>query len=142
MSSDPTTSGAGDPLAPDDLAPDALDPYEPEITEAYVEAAVAGQRWYWLLLLKTGPVEDFAEAQSEAIQMAHLRHLFSLQKRGQLTMFGPVRDTRPLRGIGILTVETRAEAEALMAEDPWIKAGGMIAEVRPFFTQAGARLPE
>ena len=109
--------------------------FDPSISDEYVRAQIAEQRWYWLLLLKDGPVEEFDDAMADETQRAHLRHMFTLRKRGQLTMFGPVREMRPLRGIGVLTVEAREEAEALMADDPWVVAGGLIAEVRPFFTQ-------
>ena len=115
--------------------------FDPEVTDQYVEAQVARQRWFWVLLLKDGPRDDFEDAEAAALQAAHLRHIFTLRKRGQLTLVGPVREARPLRGIAVLTVETREEAEALFANDPWILAGGMTAEIRPFFTMPGASLP-
>ena len=46
------------------------------------------------------------------------------------------------RGIGVLTVATRDEAEALMADDPAVRAGRLRAEVRPWFTTPGDRLPD
>jgi len=116
--------------------------FDPEVTDALVEVQVGRQRWFWLLLLKRGPRRDQSPGELEAIQAAHLRHLFTLRKRGQLVLFGPVDGAGALRGIGVLTVPTRAEAEALMAADPAIVAGRLRAEVRPWFTMPGDRLPD
>jgi uncharacterized protein YciI len=107
-----------------------------------VESMIHQQRWFWLLLLRKGPNRDQDEATADRLQLAHLRHLFTLRERGQLTLFGPVRGAGSLRGIGVLTVETREEAEALMANDPMVRAGRLRAEVRPWFTMPGASLPE
>ena len=107
-----------------------------------VERLVRKNHWFWILLLKAGPNRDQDEATVERLQLAHLQHLFSFQRHGLLTLFGPVEDAGELRGIGVLLVETREEAEALMADDPMVEAGRLIAEVRPWFTMPGASLPE
>jgi uncharacterized protein YciI len=106
-----------------------------------IEARVAENRWFWLLLLRTGPHRDQDDATAERIQREHLAHLFELERTGRLTLFGPVEDAGDLRGIGVLTVPTREEAEALMAEDPAVVAGRLVADVRPWFTRPGGRLP-
>lgn len=118
------------------------EPSEPEVTDAHVQEQVARQRWYWLVMLSMGPVWDQPDHEADAIQAAHLRHMFALRGRGQLIMFGPVRDADPLRGIGVITVETQAEAEAMMASDPAVLAGRLVAQVRPWFTMPGDRLPD
>jgi len=115
---------------------------DPEVTDAVVRDAVGRQRWFWLLLLKRGPIRDQSRTEVDQIQAAHLRHLFTLRKRGQLFLFGPVEGAGALRGIGVLTVPTRDEAEALMADDPAVRAGRLRAEVRPWFTTPGDRLPD
>jgi len=115
---------------------------DPEVTDAVVMDAVGRQRWFWLLLLKSGPIRNQGQAEVDDIQAAHLRHLFTLRKRRQLVLFGPVRDAGALRGIGVLTVATREEAGALMADDPAVRAGRLRADVRPWFTMPGDRLPD
>jgi uncharacterized protein YciI len=115
---------------------------DPEVTDAVVMDQIGRQRWFWLLLLKRGPIRDQSRAEVDKIQAAHLRHLFTLRKRGQLILFGPVADAGALRGIGVLTVPTRDEAEAVMADDPAVRAGRLRAEVRPWFTTPGDRLPD
>lgn len=106
-----------------------------------VERLVKQQRWFWLLLLKAGPNRDQGEATADRLQLAHLQHLFALRRDGLLTLFGPVRDASELRGIGVLLVETREEAEAIMAGDPMIEAGRLVADIRPWFTMPGGALP-
>jgi catechol 2,3-dioxygenase-like lactoylglutathione lyase family enzyme/uncharacterized protein YciI len=106
-----------------------------------LEARVAENRWHWLMLMKVGPSRDQDDATAERIQRDHLRHLFELEAAGMLTLFGPVDEAGDLRGIGVLTVPTREEAEALMAEDPAVVAGRLRVEVRPWFTRPGATLP-
>lgn len=115
---------------------------DPEVTDAVVIDHVGRQRWFWLLLLKRGPIRDQSRTELDQIQAAHLRHLYTLRKRGQLILFGPVENAGTLRGIGVLTVPTRDEAEALMADDPAVRAGRLRAEVRAWFTMPGDRLPD
>ena len=110
---------------------------DPEVTDAVVRDEVGRQRWFWLLLLTRGPIRGQSRAELDEIQAAHLRHLHTLRRRGQMTLFGPVEGAGALRGIGVLTVPTRDEAEALMAGDPAVRAGRLRAEVRP-----GSRCPE
>ena len=112
------------------------------VSAADVEALVNQQRWFWLLLLKAGPNRDQDDATVDRLQLAHLQHLFSLQRDGLLTLVGPVEDAGQLRGLGVVLVETREEAEALLADDPMVVAGRLIAEIRPWFTMPGAALPD
>ena len=113
-----------------------------EVTDGFVAEQVDRQRWFWLLLLKRGPVRNQPREELDQIQAAHLRHLFTLRGRGQLVLYGPVEGAGTLRGIGVLTVPSREEAEALFADDPAVRAGRLRAEVRPWFTMPGDRLPD
>jgi len=113
--------------------PEAADP---------IAGRVERNRWFWLLLFRSGPVRDHDDETAERIQRAHLAHLFDLEASGRLRLFGPVLDAGDLRGIGVLTVPTRAEAEALIADDPAVRAGRLILEIRPWFTLPGGSLPE
>jgi uncharacterized protein YciI len=113
-----------------------------DVTDSLVIEQVGRQRRFWLLLLKRGPNRSQSRAELDRLQAAHLRHLFTLRKRGQLIMFGPVEGTGSLRGIGVLTVPTRDEAETLMADDPAVRVGRLRAEVRAWFTTPGDCLPD
>lgn len=102
---------------------------------------VAANRWFWLLLFRTGPDRSHDPETAERIQAEHLAHLFRLEAEGKLTLFGPVLDAGDLRGIGVITVPTRVEAEALIAQDPAVRAGRLVLEIHPWFARPGAALP-
>ena len=104
-----------------------------------IPALVERNRWFWLQVLKAGPNRDQDEETVERLQLAHLQHLFTLQREGKLTLFGPVDDPE-IRGIGVLLVDTRDEAEALMADDPMVLAGRLVVEIRAWFTLPGGAL--
>lgn len=106
-----------------------------------IPSRVAANRWFWLLLFRPGPDRSQDDATAERIQQEHLGYLFRLEAAGKLTLFGPVLDADDLRGIGVVTVPTRAEAEALVAQDPAVQAGRLLLEVRPWFALPGAALP-
>lgn len=122
------------------MAREGSEPHE--VSDAEVLGHIGRQRWFWLLLLKRGSIRGQSRDEVEQIQAAHLRHLYTLRREGRLTLFGPVDGAGSLRGIGVLTVPTREEAEALMADDPAVRAGRLRVEVRPWFTMPGARLPD
>jgi hypothetical protein len=51
-----------------------IDPMSPvEVTDSVVRDAVGRQRWFWLLLLKRGPIRGQPRAELDEIQAAHLR---------------------------------------------------------------------
>jgi uncharacterized protein YciI len=106
-----------------------------------IRARVERNRWFWLLLLMSGPRRDQDDETADRIQREHLAHLFQLEVSGRLVLFGPVLDAGELRGIGVLTVPTRVEAERLMADDPAVLAGRLRADIRPWFTLPGGALP-
>jgi uncharacterized protein YciI len=73
--------------------------------------------------------------------MAHLVHQFSLREEGKMRLFGPITDECDYIGIGVLTVPTREEAEALVQRDPGVLAGRLAFEIHPWFTTPGDALP-
>ena len=54
-------------------------------------------------------------------------------KSGKALVIGPVEGNGDLRGIVVLDVGTRTEAERLLAQDPWIASGHLVAEYRTWF---------
>jgi uncharacterized protein YciI len=62
---------------------------------------------------------------------AHYGYLVSLRDEGKLVVAGPSIVEGDTIGIGVLDVESRTEAEAIVAADPAITGGVMTAEVRP-----------
>ena len=80
------------------------------------------------------PRPDFAATISDDeldTMRAHVAYWTGLMERGKVVAFGPVQDEVPY-GIGIITVEDAAEAEALRAGDPAVRSPhGFRCELRP-----------
>lgn len=62
---------------------------------------------------------------------AHYEYLVSLRDEGKLVVAGPSIVEGDTIGIGVLDVDSRGEAEAIVAADPAIRSGVMTAELRP-----------
>ena len=82
-------------------------------------------RTYQLGLLMA--VEGAPEATPDA-QREHLERIAAIQAAGKLAAVGPVAGEGPLRGIFVFNTDA-AEAKALVAADPHVKAGRMRAEI-------------
>jgi uncharacterized protein len=70
------------------------------------------------------PRPDFRTTMTEderSAMVSHVRYWADLMDRGKVVAFGPVDDEEPY-GIGIITVEDAAEAEALRAGDPAVRS--------------------
>ncbi len=91
-------------------------------------------RRYVLVVLKTGPtrVED-KQARAEMFQ-GHFANMERLAKDGKLSVAGPFTDGGEWRGLFILAVDSIDEAKELVATDPVIKTGEMIAEYHTLFS--------
>jgi uncharacterized protein YciI len=93
---------------------------------------------YHLVVLKKGP--KFTDAESEALtrdQQAHLKHIFAMRDAGDLVLAGPFQDAGELRGIFVFKNLDEKRIEELIAADPHILSGRMVAERLPFFTADG-----
>ncbi|MEX2080480.1 MAG: YciI family protein [Dehalococcoidia bacterium] len=113
-----------------------------EVTAEFVREQVARGRQYWLRFLWKGPRHGTLDEQAAGeLQMAHLVYLFTLREQGKLVMNGPLTDDTDLRGVGVVTVESREEAEALGDNDPAVLAGVLRSEIRPWFSIPGDILP-
>ncbi|HEY7162008.1 MAG TPA: YciI family protein [Acidobacteriota bacterium] len=91
---------------------------------------------YYLGLLYKGPVRTQAADESAKIQTAHLQHLESLYKQGILLIAGPMGDDGDLRGIVVLKVKSLEDAQALVNQDPAVKAGRLRVELHPWMSQS------
>ncbi len=77
------------------------------------------------------------KAAADEIQKGHLAYMESLNKQGKLVMAGPFADNASARGIVVYRVRDVAEAKALAAEDPAVKAGRLVLEAYPWMTFKG-----
>jgi uncharacterized protein YciI len=93
---------------------------------------------YQMVLLKNGPAAPpAAAAEQRKMQDAHLANLAELNKKGINLVYGPVLAEADLRGIAVLAVPNATEAKQLFADDPFVKAGVMVAEVHPWMGPKG-----
>lgn len=95
-----------------------------------------GMRNYVLVILKTGPhrVPD-GPARTEVFK-GHFANIERLASERKLVVAGPFADKGDWRGLFVFAVETVEEAEQLVATDPVIKSGEMIAEFHPLYSSA------
>lgn len=87
--------------------------------------------------LVRGPNTSQDRASADRLQKAHLAYMDSLHAQGKLVMAGPFADQGPSRGVVVYRVKDVAEAKALAAEDPAVKAGRLVLEAYPWMTFKG-----
>lgn len=88
---------------------------------------------YFLVLLRRGPQWDVPQGQEDLmpLQLAFLRRQ---TEAGKVILTGPVLDEADdLTGVSVMRAANIAEAQALAKDDPAVRAGRLIAEVRPVY---------
>lgn len=99
-------------------------------------AGLKFKTYQFVALRKGAPVSmDAATAQK-----AQKEHLDRLEKMwltdGKAVLVGPFADDGDIRGIAILDTSAD-EAKNLFADDPFVKSGAMVAEIRPLMAAEG-----
>lgn len=97
---------------------------------------------YQMVFLKKGPRRDQDSITAAQIQREHLAYLDKMALEGKLCLAGPFMDKGDIRGIAAYNVPTTEEAQHLAEQDPAVKAGRLVVEVHPWFTEKGRALPE
>jgi uncharacterized protein YciI len=93
---------------------------------------------YQLVLLKRGPDwRPMGEREIQGHQEAHLEYLKGLLDANRAIIAGPLDGSEKLRGVIVLDVGSVEAAEAVMADDPWVRAGRLEAEIHPWWTAEG-----
>ncbi|SRR5688572_18117088 len=88
-------------------------------------------------LMRATPAAPVPAADAAAIQRGHLGYMDELHKQGKLVAAGPFGGGGDRRGIVIYRVATVAEAQALAANDPAVKAGLLRIDARRWMTFKG-----
>ena len=107
---------------------------------ASVGADEHGMRHYVLVILKTGPHRVPDGPQREAMFKGHFANIQRLAKEGKLAVAGPFDDTGGWRGMFVFAVPEIADAEKLVATDPVIANGEMVAEYHKLYASAALML--
>jgi uncharacterized protein YciI len=90
-----------------------------------------------VLLRQAGSPKFMDERVVQATQEAYLAWLKKLHAVGTVLVSGPIEKGGDLRGAMVLDVPTKAEAETVVKDDPWVKAGRDVPEVHPWWAADG-----
>ena len=100
-----------------------------------------GMRRYVLVILKTGPTRMPDGDARKAMFAGHMANIQRLSKEGKLALAGPfMGDGSGWRGLFVLAVEEIEAAKALVATDPVIANGEMVAEYHTWYGSAATML--
>lgn len=106
-------------------------------------ADARGMRQYVLVVLRTGPKRMPDGPARDAMFKGHFANIQRLADAGQLAVAGPFGKGGDWRGLFIFAVATVEEAEKLVASDPVIREGEMVAEFHPWYGSAALmQVPE
>jgi uncharacterized protein YciI len=97
------------------------------------------ERYTFVLLRRPPDPTEYPAERLNEIQEQHLAHLGELRARGVLLLAGPFGDQpdESLRGLCVLTTGVD-ETRELMANDPAVRAGRLVAEVMSWWTAPGS----
>jgi uncharacterized protein len=97
------------------------------------------ERYTFVLLRRPSAAPDYPAERLDEIQQQHLAHLGELRARGVLLLSGPFGDQpdESLRGLCVLTTSID-ETRELMANDPAVRAGRLVADVMSWWTLRGS----
>lgn len=99
-----------------------------------------GMRSYVFVLLKTGPNKMPAGAERDEMFKGHFANMKRLAGEGKLVMAGPFDGVDGWRGLFIFATPDIEEAKKLVATDPVIVKGEMIAEYHKHYGSAALML--
>jgi uncharacterized protein YciI len=131
--------------APNGFAQDAATkPDKPAFDAALAKKTGAdenGMRRYVLVILKTGRTRVPDGDARNAMFAGHMANIRRLSKEGKLALAGPfMGDASGWRGLYVFAVEDIEAAKALVATDPVIANGEMVAEYHAWYGSAATML--
>ena len=99
-----------------------------------------GMRQYVLVILKTGPNKVPAGPERDEMFKGHFANMNRLAAEGKLAVAGPFDGVDGWRGLFIFALSDIAEARKLVATDPVIAKGEMVAEYHAYYGSAALML--
>ena len=118
----------------------ALPPAFDEALARSLGADDYGMRRYVLVVLKTGPNKMPAGAERDEMFRGHFANMKRLAAQGKLALAGPFDGVDGWRGLFILAVPDIEEARTLVATDPVVAKGEMVAEYHKYYGSAALML--
>lgn len=99
-----------------------------------------GMRRYILVVLKTGPTRVADGPERDAMFSGHFANMTRLASEGKLALAGPFDGADGWRGLFILATDDIDEARKIVATDPVIVNGEMVAEYHKYYGSAALML--
>lgn len=99
-----------------------------------------GMKGYVFVLLKTGPNKVAAGADRDEMFKGHFANMSRLSAEGKLALAGPFDGVDGWRGLYVFAVTDIDEAKKLVATDPVIVKGEMVAEFHKYYGSAALML--
>ena len=91
---------------------------------------------FQMAIMKKGPKWDSTKAEERnSILQQHIGNVVTLLDSGRAIIAGPFTDNTEIAGIFILRASSTAEAKAWVDADPAVKAGLMVAEMHPWWSE-------
>jgi len=91
---------------------------------------------FQMAIMKKGPeLVSTKEPERNQILQQHLANVVSLLESGKAVIIGPFGDDTDLAGIFILRASSTAEAKSWVDDDPAVKAGLMVPEMHPWWSE-------
>jgi uncharacterized protein len=84
----------------------------------------------FLLIYRPGPAWPQGKKVSELPLKEHGNYMLSLYKKGAMKLAGPLTDNAG--GAVVLEVSGESEAQAIVADDPAVRAGLFVSELHPW----------
>jgi uncharacterized protein YciI len=123
-------------LAQASPAEDAPPPGYDEALAQSVGADEYGMRRYVLVILKTGPNRVPDGPERDEMFRGHFANMQRLSDEGKLALAGPLDGVDGWRGLFVMAVPDIEEAKSLVATDPVIIKGEMLAEYHKYYGSA------
>jgi uncharacterized protein YciI len=109
--------------------------FDPALAKS-VGADERGMRSYVLVILKTGPTRIPAGPERDEMFKGHFANMQRLSAEGKLVLAGPLDGVDGWRGLFIFAADDIDEARQLVATDPVVAKGEMVAEFHKYYGTA------
>ena len=111
------------------------------LTHEEVMQKVSTGQPFTLVFLKAGPTPSADEATMNELQKNHLIHLFTLEKEGKISIFGPVINDQRMKAIIVFNTTDKESVMRDLNADAYIRDGYLGFEIYDWFTIPGQRIP-
>ena len=97
---------------------------------------------FQMALYKRAPEgQQVANVDNETLHKQHVEYIASLLESGKIIIAGPLVEQGDIRGVSIFHEKSIAEAKTLAESDPVVKAGHLIVEMHPWWSEEVMKKP-